>query len=55
LVVRELNARLKETRAGRGYCVTAGNFSEAAVHFVEARLIDLVDKNQLLKIFQRLE
>jgi tetratricopeptide (TPR) repeat protein len=55
LVVRELNARLKDTRAGRGFCITAGTFSETASHFVEARLIDLLDKEELLKIFQRLE
>lgn len=55
LVVRELNSRLKETRAGRGFCITAGSFSESAEHFVEARLIDLLDKDELLKIFQRLD
>lgn len=53
--VRELNARLKDTRAGRGYCITAGSFSESANHFVEARLIDLVDKEKLLEIFNRLD
>jgi tetratricopeptide (TPR) repeat protein len=55
LVVRELNSRLKETRAGRGFCITAGGFSETATHYVEARLIDLLDKEQLLKVFQRLD
>ncbi|HKK48648.1 MAG TPA: tetratricopeptide repeat protein [Alkalispirochaeta sp.] len=55
LVVRELNSRLKETRAGRGFCITAGSFSESAEHFVEARLIDLLDKEELLKIFARLD
>lgn len=55
LVVRELNSRLKETRAGRGFCITAGSFSESAEHFVEARLIDLLDKEELLKVFQRLD
>lgn len=55
LVVRDLNARLKETRAGRGFCVTAGSFSETAIFFVEARLIDLVDKEKLLDIFNRLD
>ena len=55
LVLRDLNARLKETRAGRGFCVTAGTFSESAVHFVEARLIDLLDKEQLLEIFNKLD
>ncbi|POR01299.1 hypothetical protein AU468_08245 [Alkalispirochaeta sphaeroplastigenens] len=55
LVVRDLNARLKETHSGRGFCITAGTYSESAVHFVEARLIDLLDKDQLLEIFNRLE
>lgn len=55
LVVRELNSRLKETHAGRGFCITAGQFSEAATHFVEARLIDLMDKEKLLEIFNRLD
>lgn len=55
LVVRDLNSRLKETRAGRGYCVTAGTFSETASGFVEARLIDLLDKDELLKIFAKLD
>lgn len=55
LVVRDLNARIKETRAGRGFCVSAGTFSESAVMFVEARLIDLMDKKQLLEIFGKLD
>lgn len=55
LVVRELNSRLKETRAGRGFCITAGSFSETASHFVEARLIDLLDKEKLLDIFNKLD
>jgi len=55
LLVRELNTRLKETRAGRGYCICAGTYSETATHFVEARLIDLLDKDKLLEIFNRLD
>ena len=42
LIVRELYARLKDTRAGRGFCFTVGNYSEGAQSFVEARLIDLI-------------
>ncbi len=55
LVVRDFNARLKETRAGRGFCITGGSFSESAVFFVEARLIDLLDKEKLLEIFNLLD
>lgn len=55
LVVRDFNARLKETRAGRGFCVTGGTFSESAAFFVEARLIDLLDKEKLLEVFNNLD
>lgn len=49
LMLRDLYSRLKEVRAGRGFCVTAGKFSEGAHQFVEARLIDLVEKKDLIK------
>ncbi|AHC13698.1 tetratricopeptide repeat protein [Salinispira pacifica] len=53
-VLRDLHSRIKETKAGRGFCICAGSFSETAQSFVEARFIDLVDKPGLLKSMQRL-
>ncbi len=47
LIVRDLYTRTKEVKAGRGFCIAAGSFSEGARQFVEARLIDLVDKELL--------
>ncbi len=47
--LREMYARIKELRAGRGFCVSAGEFTEIAHSFVEARLIDLVEKENLIK------
>lgn len=55
LVLREQNSRIKELRAGRGFCLTAGTFTESAHAYVEARLIDLLDKEQLIKVFNRME
>ncbi len=54
LMLRDLYARMKEVKAGRGICITAGTFSEGAKSFVEARLIDLIEEKQLLKIFNSL-
>jgi len=54
LMLREMYSRIKELKAGRGICITAGDFSEGARAFVEARLIDLVKKEELLKLFSRL-
>jgi len=49
LFVRDLYAHSKELHAGRGFCFTAGSFTSEAVRFVEARLIDLIDKPALMK------
>ncbi len=49
LALREMYARTKDLKAGRGFCVSAGGFTETAQAFVEARLIDLVDKESLIK------
>lgn len=54
LVVRDLQSRMKDLHAGRGFCLTAGSFSPGAQEFVEARFIDLVEKDELLKVLQRL-
>ena len=53
LVLRDLHSRTKEVHAGRGLCICAGNYSEGATAFVEARLIDLIDKEGLDKLLKR--
>ena len=55
LLLRDLHARIKESRSGRGFCITAGSFSDTAAAYVEARLIDLIDKEKLLELFNRLD
>ncbi|HTH12853.1 MAG TPA: tetratricopeptide repeat protein [Spirochaetia bacterium] len=49
LFLRDMQVRLKEMHAGRGFCITAGTFTPTAKQFVEARLIDLIEKDALLK------
>lgn len=53
LMLRDMHGRIKELHAGRGYCLAAGTFTEGAVAFVEARLIDLIDKEELSKVLRR--
>jgi tetratricopeptide (TPR) repeat protein len=55
LILRELYAKIKETRAGRGFCLAAGDFTEGAKQFVEARLIDLIDKEGLTKKLKEID
>ena len=38
-----------------GFCICAGKFSEEAMRFVEARLIDLIDKEELAKLLKKIE
>ena len=54
LVLRDLYSRLKDMKAGRGFCLSSGSFTDGAKEFVEARLIDLVDKKDLLKLLNSL-
>ncbi|GMO46947.1 MAG: tetratricopeptide repeat protein [Treponemataceae bacterium] len=53
LYIRELHAKLKDTKAGRGIYISAGTFQDGARKFVEGRPIDLIDKSQLVKILQK--
>lgn len=53
LFVRDLYARTKEVHAGRAFCCAPGSFSKEARQFVEARLIDLIEKSQLMQLLQQ--
>ncbi len=55
LFVRDLYAHSKELHAGRGFCFTAGNFTNESARFVEARLIDLIDKPALMKYLKSID
>ncbi len=54
LMLRDLYARMKEIKAGRGICITAGEYSSGATDFVQARLIDLISGKELLKLFDKI-
>ncbi|HPO49179.1 MAG TPA: tetratricopeptide repeat protein [Spirochaetota bacterium] len=49
-IVRNIYNKLKEQKIDKGICVTAGTFSDTAKQFVESRMIELVEKNQLTEI-----
>ena len=55
LSVRDFHARVKDVKAGKGYCITAGLFSEEAKRFVEARLIDLIEKQSLMETLNSID
>lgn len=55
LILRDFHARIKEVKAGKGYCLTTGAFTEEAKKFVEARLIDLIEKDRIGKILDSVD
>ncbi len=55
LAVRDFHARVKDLKAGKGYCITAGAFSDEAKRFVEARLIDLIEKDTLMGLLNTID
>ena len=55
LAVRDFHARVKDLKAGKGYCLTAGIFSDEAKRFVEARLLDLIEKQSLMSLLNTID
>ena len=55
LIVRDFGSHLKEVKAGKGVCITVGQFTEEAKRYTEARLIDLIEKDQLQSMLQKLD
>jgi len=54
-ILRDFHSHLKEVKAGKGYCLTTGTFTEEAKKFVEARLIDLIEKDRISKILDSVD
>jgi tetratricopeptide (TPR) repeat protein len=54
LIIRDFYTTCKDHKADRGFCITAGDFSDSAKQFVEARLIDLIDKKGIVALFRKL-
>lgn len=55
LIVRDFHSHLKEVKAGKGICITVGNYTEEARRYTEARLIDLIEKDKLAVILNSVD
>ena len=55
LMVRDFHARVKDLKAGKGLCLSAGIYSDEAKKFVEARLIDLIEKPALTNLLHTID
>ena len=52
--IREFYAKMRDRKINRGFCLTAGSFSDAAKSFTEARYIDLIEGVQLEDLLKKL-
>jgi tetratricopeptide (TPR) repeat protein len=55
LIVRDFHSHLKDVKAGKGICISVGNFTEEAKRYIEARLIDLIEKDKLQAILNTVD
>jgi len=55
LIVRDFHSHLKDVKAGKGVCITVGQYTDEAKRYTEARLIDLIEKERLQAILNSLD
>ncbi|MBR6155112.1 MAG: tetratricopeptide repeat protein [Treponema sp.] len=55
LYVQDFHGHMHDVKAERGFCVTAGIFSEEAHKYIEGRPLDLVEKPLLTKILKQIQ
>lgn len=52
--IREFHGKLRDAKCDNGVCITMGSFSESAHKFIDGRPIDLIEKEDLVKILKRI-
>lgn len=55
LLLRDFHARIKDLKAGKGICMTAGQYSDESRRFTEGRPLDLFDKDHLNRILNAVD
>ncbi len=54
MAIREHYNTLKEKKADKGICITAGNFSDSVKSFVESRMMKLIERDQLVDVLENI-
>lgn len=55
LYVRDFHSKLRDIKGDRGFCVTAGTYTDEAHKYVEGRPIDLIEKNMLVSVLKKID
>lgn len=54
LYIRDFHGKIKDLRCDKGFCVTAGSFTDEARKYVENRPIDLIEKAKLVAVLKKI-
>ncbi len=52
--IRDFHGKLRDGKCDNGICITMGSFSESAHKYTDGRPIDLIEKDELVKILKRI-
>lgn len=55
LLLRDFHGRIKDLKAGKGICLSAGTYTDESRRFTEGRPVDLHDKDRLNKILNSVD
>lgn len=54
IYIREFHGKIRDAKCDHGCCVTMGSFSESANKYTEGRPIDIIEKDELVKILKKI-
>ncbi len=54
LYIRDFHNKIREMKCDKGFCVTAGSFTDEARKYVENRPIDLIEKSKLIFVLKKI-
>jgi tetratricopeptide (TPR) repeat protein len=52
--VRDFHSKLRDTKCDNGVCISIGGFSDSAHKYIDGRPVDLIEKDELVKILKRI-
>lgn len=55
IYIREFHGHMSDVKAARGFCISAGLFTDEGKKYIEGRPIDLIEKNELTKVLKQID
>ena len=52
--VRDFHSKIRDAKCDNGVCISMGGFSESAHKYIDGRPVDLIEKDELVKILKKI-